>query len=610
MKKFSTILVLLTFIIFLSYNLFSKTTYKVLKVYSPSNVAIDINSNGKVDSNEKFIVNSIETLTSKKSDFQKVLADNLNIDEETILAIGYFAEKYAQSQLEDKNVKFKILNNGEIEIFINGKSYNKIFMTSPFAIKGDSPLNKELFNKQIELTKRTQLRIYNNKSNKYHKLSCKYGQMAHDSVILPKSQIPSSASGCKFCTVENNTKKTTKSFTKKADKIAVINQKEKNVIKNIQPQKFLIEQSNIKLFLTDLTTTLKPHNKCTTDYCIELVRQINKTTSSIDMAIYGYTDITDITNALKNAINRGVNVRLVYDVNGSNSNFYPDTFKLAKLISDSKADFGDSSYQNSIMHHKFFIFDKKVVLTGSANISPNDMSGFNSNAIVLINSKEIAQIYEQEFEQMYQEKFHNKKTIILGKQNILLGDSIASVYFSPTDKGIINAVIPLINNAKNYIYIPTFIITHKKMTQALINAKNRGIDIKIILDATNAMNSYSTHESLRKEGILVKTENFAGKMHSKNIIIDDMYVLIGSMNFSKSGENKNDENFIIIENSEIAKYYKNFFMYVWNKIPNVWLTKNVASESHDSLGSCFDGIDNDFDGKIDSEDSGCMNIYK
>ena len=40
----------------------------------------------------------------------------------------------------------------------------------------------------------------------------------------------------------------------------------------------------------------------------------------------------------------------------------------------------------------------------------------------------------------------------------------------------------------------------------------------------------------------------------------------------------------------------------YQKIPDIWLTKNAASESHDSLGSCFDGIDNDFDGKIDEVD--------
>ena len=42
-----------------------------------------------------------------------------------------------------------------------------------------------------------------------------------------------------------------------------------------------------------------------------------------------------------------------------------------------------------------------------------------------------------------------------------------------------------------------------------------------------------------------------------------------------------------------------------NKIPNKYLQKDPAPESYESIGSCFDGVDNDFDGLIDMNDSGC-----
>lgn len=598
MKKFSIALIICMLIVFTTCILYTKNSVKVIKVYSPSQVALDLNKNGKVEGNEKFTVDGVETFSSKVSDYQKNCAESMNIDEETALSIGYFAEKYAQNLLEDKNVKFKKLDNNKIILYFNGKNYNRIIQNSPFALKDREPVNKKAFAKQIQLAKTYQLRIYNNKSNKYHRLNCKYGQMAHDFVILPKNQLPKDAQACKFCeNIVKNAKNTTKD-----DK----NIKEQELLKKIHPQKFEISQEQIKLFLTDLTTVFLPSNKCTTDYCLTLVDQINNANNSIDMALYGYTDIPDITTALQNAIRRGVTIRMVYDVNAQGTNFYPDTFNLARTLAESKADYGDSNYQGSIMHNKFFIFDRKVVITGSANISVTDISGFNSNAIVLIKSPEIAEIYEKEFNQMYNNKFHNKKAKIENKEHILLGDSLVSVYFSPQDNVMDNVLIPLINNAKSYIYIPTFVITHKKLSQALINAKARNVDVKVILDATNANNKHSTHQLLREQGIEVKTENYAGKMHSKSVIIDDRYVIIGSMNLSKSGNSKNDENVLLIENPRIAKYYKNFFLYVWNKIPEIWLKKNVASESHDSLGSCYDGIDNDFDGKIDSSDSGCV----
>jgi phosphatidylserine/phosphatidylglycerophosphate/cardiolipin synthase-like enzyme len=158
--------------------------------------------------------------------------------------------------------------------------------------------------------------------------------------------------------------------------------------------------------------------------------------------------------------------------------------------------------------------------------------------------------------------------------------------------------------------MPVFLITHKALAQSLIRASKRGVAVKVILDATNAHGAYSAHKLLRQNGIQVKTENFAGKLHSKSVIIDDTYTIIGSMNFSRSGENKNDENMLIIKNREIAVFYRTFFQYLWKRIPDKWLKFNARAESPDSIGSCKDGIDNDFDGKIDKNDDSCLPFKK
>ena len=102
---------------------------------------------------------------------------------------------------------------------------------------------------------------------------------------------------------------------------------------------------------------------------------------------------------------------------------------------------------------------------------------------------------------------------------------------------------------------------------------------------------------LRAVGAQVKIENYAGKVHSKSIIIDDKYVIAGSMNFTMTGENKNDENTLIIENERLAKYYRGFFEYLWSKIPDKYQKKGVRAEGKYSIGSCNDGIDNNYDGK-------------
>lgn len=143
-------------------------------------------------------------------------------------------------------------------------------------------------------------------------------------------------------------------------------------------------------------------------------------------------------------------------------------------------------------------------------------------------------------------------------KTFIFGDIKITPFFSPQNKIITKEIIPLINNANNYIYMPIFIITHSELAKSLINAKQRGVDVKIIVDATNPNATKSKIKLLRNSGIEIKTENFAGKLHSKSIIIDDKYIISGSMNFTNSGENKNDENVLLIENYKLANLQKFF----------------------------------------------------
>ena len=113
------------------------------------------------------------------------------------------------------------------------------------------------------------------------------------------------------------------------------------------------------------------------------------------------------------------------------------------------------------------------------------------------------------------------------------------------------------------------------------------------------------HDYANENNIPVKIENKAGKMHSKSIVIDDELIYVGSMNLTRNGENKNDENMLLIKNPAAAKIFKEQFLYLFNSIPDTYLTKIPKAEGWESIGSCSDGIDNDFDGLIDKEDNGC-----
>lgn len=530
--------------------------YKVLEAKTPADISLE---------GREFIIKDYDCFDTAFTAKNKKLADSLSITEQEAFVLGNLSKYWANNLLKGR--KIYISNNDDLVYYKYG--YKTKFIYSGYCIKDGKPCYQEAFDKKLKDVRKGNYKVLDMQSEKVYDLSDEKIKTLKNYLVIRKSHLPR----------HNKEKQTPKQVNKK------------------------IDSGFIKIFFSDSTSKTKPDRSCSSDICREILTNINHAEKTIDMAIYGYSRTPEIEKALSNAMKRGVKIRLVYDSDEKGGNIYPDTEIIKKLLPDGISDI-KSAEAKRIMHNKFYIFDDKILITGSANLSHTDMSGFNSNSIAVINSAEIAKIYKREFEQMYSGKFHNEKEKF-DKSRIILGNSEIEIFFSPKDKALASAVIPVINNAKSYIYLPTFVLTDKRVTDALINAKNRGVDVKILIDALNASVQHSKHNDLRTAGILVKTENYAGKMHSKSLISDDKYVIIGSMNFSNSGENKNDENLVLIKDSVLAKAYKEFFLYQWSRVDNKWLKMNARAEGKDSIGSCSDGLDNNYDGLTDTDDPAC-----
>lgn len=599
MKKFLQIFYLIIlFALFCIYEVYENSGTKVIEVLTPVKFAIDMNNNGVADEGETICIPEIEALTSDLHIVQEDLIKALKISNTDAINAGFAGDNFAKQTLLNKRVKLEYTEKANPEckfaniIFDENKNYSDELVKSGFAIKDNKLLNPELFNVKLNETKKLDLVIVNRKSRKFHRLNCKFGLNSGDYEILPMKEALSKYEKCKYCIVRPAAQKKLQTHDAKI------------IDKSAYPEVF--QTDGIKFIVSDYTNNLKPDNKCAHQLCKEVVSLINSTNSTLDMVIYDWNNIPEIINALNNAKVRGVKLRVIYDKR-TGDNFYPETEEFVKTIENARSDEIEGSKTQTVMlmHNKFIISDRKKLLTGSMNFSTTGLSGFNANNIAIINSPEMAGYYTKEFNQMFEGKFHKLKEKLNSNNVFKAGNSTLTVYFSPQDKTVENALVPLINSAQNYIYLPVFVITHNSMTDALIKAHNRGVEVKIILDATATRTTHSTHSVLRNAGIPLKTENYAGKIHNKSMIIDDKYIVTGSMNFSNSGENKNDENCVIIENPELAKFYKGWFIFIWNKIPDKFLNFTARPESRESIGSCYDGIDNDYDGKIDFVDEGC-----
>ena len=595
MKKH--VYVFLIFLISLGFILFNierPELFKVVEIKAPDKLCIDFNYNSKCDLNEIVKPYGIEVFPEKFGSQTNFIEQRYSIEEKNSVVLGVMAKEYLKENYLNKYVKIEILNqnsNNSIigKIYAENVDLAQTLLKNGWAFAPNSDEYKIYENfsaikNNIKKSKNYNYQLRNKKNGKIHTLDCKYGRNVKDYEIGIFDDEKYKIDYSKDCHQELSQPKT-----------------------KISAQNFDFKSNSINVYFLDFTHTLRPDTTCSSLACKNLLDNINNSKESIDFAIYGLGNIPKIENALKSASKRGVKIRYVVDEDANHENIYDRTDNLKEALPDYKTDYfeGESKkFNDFIMHNKFFIFDKGTVWLGSANISETDLSGFSANNVIVIKSKELAKIYEKEFEKMFNGNFHTHKKSTPSNE-IFVDSTPIKAGFSPEENVITNYIIPIVNNAEKSILIETFIFTHKGLSESLIQAKKRGVDVKIIVDATSASSSYSLVKKLRQNGIQVKVENYAGKMHMKTLIIDDEYFISGSMNLTKSGEKYNDENMLIIKNKDIVKQATGFFNYIWKQIPDKYLTKNPRPESKESIGSCEDGIDNNYDGKSDKGDNSC-----
>ena len=98
------------------------------------------------------------------------------------------------------------------------------------------------------------------------------------------------------------------------------------------------------------------------------------------------------------------------------------------------------------------------------------------------------------------------------------------------------AFIDVINQARDYVYITTpYLIVDYDLTEALIGAAERGVDVRIITPFTADKRfvktmTKSAYPHLTRGGVGIY-EYTPGFMHQKLLVSDDRYAIVGTINF-------------------------------------------------------------------------------
>jgi phosphatidylserine/phosphatidylglycerophosphate/cardiolipin synthase-like enzyme len=287
-----------------------------------------------------------------------------------------------------------------------------------------------------------------------------------------------------------------------------------------------------------------------------LVEALDAARLRIDVAAYSLS-LNSVRNALIRAHDRGVNVRVVMESTNMDKSDPQIMIKAGIPI------IGDN--MNGLMHDKFIVIDRSEVWMGSMNFTDNGAYDDNNN-LFRIRSKKMAENYSKEFEEMFVDSQFGPNVVAETPfPDLTIDETEVKTYFSPDD-GVLNALVPLLNDAGQSIYFLAYSFTSNEMGDVVRQKAEDGLDVKGVMDAEQVVSNQGTEYDLFKQaGMSVRIDGNEGLMHHKVFVIDGKIVAFGSYNFSKSAEENNDENLIIVYSEPIAQQFMQEFYRVWNQ---------------------------------------------
>jgi phosphatidylserine/phosphatidylglycerophosphate/cardiolipin synthase-like enzyme len=143
---------------------------------------------------------------------------------------------------------------------------------------------------------------------------------------------------------------------------------------------------------------------------------------------------------------------------------------------------------------------------------------------------------------------------------VLTAQGTLQAAFAPWDN-IEGLIAEAIDGARKQVLVQAYLMSNKKIAAALIAARRRGVDVRVLADADQlAKTETSKVPELAAAGIAVWLETKYQNAHNKVIVIDaataDPTVITGSFNFTWTAQHKNAENILIVrKNPSLASRY-------------------------------------------------------
>lgn len=342
-----------------------------------------------------------------------------------------------------------------------------------------------------------------------------------------------------------------------------------------------------------------------TSIATQLVRAIDAASVSIDIAIHGLA-LREIAAALVRAKKRGVRVRIVMNQTHvfpekPRDTRTPEVQQLIDLGFEMKMLRGGDMY--GVMHNKIAIFDGAILETGSFNWTHAAETWHWENAMFLAEKARIA-AYQAYWNWMWSISAKIPARAPAPFQPVTEGDPHPGLPPAPQDPsrpvlfngevfpgqafspgGVTAHLVRAIDLSVKSIDLANFSFTSEALRDALLRAKERGVQVRIIFDAQqyrylSEMNwfgdqGFDVMLSAGKNGD-------KGVMHNKFAVFDGALVEAGSFNWTRNGEKNNYENSMFLDAPDdvaaFAAYFKRIRAQAWAPGPDDHAGPHAAPE--------------------------------
>ncbi|MEN8162558.1 MAG: phospholipase D-like domain-containing protein [Acidobacteriota bacterium] len=310
-----------------------------------------------------------------------------------------------------------------------------------------------------------------------------------------------------------------------------------------------------------------------TNLANRMVDRINAATSSIDFCFFSFTH-DDVGDALVEAHNRGVDVRVIYEI------FDPVINVLTVAGIEVRTD-PDDEHEN--MHNKFAVFDagdgvetNDYVWTGSWNASYNGTENNAENALT-IQDAALAAAYTIEFEEMWDGNF-SYFTEDNTPHRFLIGGRKVEQYMSPQD-GMPDPIVALMDSADTDMFFSIYSYTHDVVFNAMTDRFDAGVAVRGVCDADAS--EYGRYQDLADHGVDVVLDNVEQGgldqlLHHKYLMADplsadsDPTVVTGSYNWTFTAATYKNENVLIIHDATIVNLFFQEWMARYKEAGGTW----------------------------------------